>query len=649
MTSPANRTLASKHIKEWLWFSIIVAAIGLYWGYRLEESHQRLETRERERLTEQCKVVEMNLSRQFDAIDAALQSIVSNVPDWRKQKDGTHLATQHLTALNDAMPGVLTLMVFDADGIVRASDKQELVGMNFASREYFQSAKRDANPSKLYVNPPLTTKLGNFTMNLVRIVPDSKGAFDGMVLAALDAEEFKVLLKSVLYRPEVRAALIHGDGVPFLMAPGKKNIDGLNLVQPGGFFTRHIQSGNVISVQSGKVAADEEDRLIALQTIQPQLLKMDKPMVISLERPMSAIFFHWRKDVYVEAVLYVLLALTAAVTLAIQQRRRISDLRAEIRHEAQREADLQALRESEDRFRRMTRLSSDWYWEQDDQFRFVRLHGDVDPKTKAANDIHVGKTRWEMGALNLTQEDWDKHRQALLRHEEFHDLEMQRMDADGKIQWLSTSGMPVFDSQGVFQGYQGVGKNITASESVQDRIKRLAFYDGLTNLPNRRLLNDRLALAMATSRRTMRFGALLFVDLDDFKPINDQHGHEVGDQLLIEVANRLRVCVREIDTAARFGGDEFVVVVSDLDSGREESLTHALAVAEKIRVKVAEPFALRIERMGKKDSIMELRCSASIGLTLFGSEDSDADVIIKRADAAMYQAKATGRNAVEMQ
>jgi diguanylate cyclase (GGDEF)-like protein/PAS domain S-box-containing protein len=589
----------------------------------------------------------MNLTRQFSAVNAALGGIVKEVPGWRSQKDGAQLAAQHLKALNDAMPGVLTFLIFDADGTIRASDKQQLVGVNFSTRDYFQAVVKSPHPDRLYVWQPFTTKLGNFTMNLIRMIPDSKGAFDGMVVAGLDAEEFKVLLQSVVYRPDTRVALVHSDGVPFLMAPTSKHIGGLQLVEPGGLFTKHMQSGNPTSVLRGKVASDGEEKLVALKTISLVPLKADKSMVVAVDRPWDSIFSRWNKDVSQALALYVSLIIAAAVILTLRQRHRIRENRADLSREAERAGNVRALHESDQRFRRLTSLSSDWYWEQDENFRFVPLHGDIDPKTQAANEAHVGKTRWEMGALNLTEADWNKHRAMLANHQEIRDFVMQRHDPSGAIIWISTSGIPLFDADGTFRGYQGVAKDITASKLIEERIKHLAFYDGLTHLPNRRLLNDRLAVALATCKRNNLFGALLFIDLDDFKPINDRYGHETGDKLLMEVSNRLKSCVREIDTAARLGGDEFIVVVSDLDADVGAAKALALAIAEKIRSEFAQPYWIAGVRNSQSDGTVAIHCTASVGVTLLSPSDEDADELIKRADSAMYGSKDAGRNRVQ--
>jgi diguanylate cyclase (GGDEF)-like protein len=180
---------------------------------------------------------------------------------------------------------------------------------------------------------------------------------------------------------------------------------------------------------------------------------------------------------------------------------------------------------------------------------------------------------------------------------------------------------------------------------MEEQVRQLAFYDELTGLPNRRLLGDRLRQTMAASKRSGLYGALMFLDLDNFKSLNDAHGHGVGDLLLVEVARRLAACVREVDTVARFGGDEFVVLLGELDMNREESTEQALGVAEKIRVSLNAPYEFRVEKSGDR-SVVEHHCSASIGAVVFARDQASQDEILKWADAAMYQAKDVGRNMI---
>ncbi|WP_305074910.1 ABC transporter substrate-binding protein [Propionivibrio sp.] len=184
---------------------------------------------------------------------------------------------------------------------------------------------------------------------------------------------------------------------------------------------------------------------------------------------------------------------------------------------------------------------------------------------------------------------------------------------------------------------------------ADEKIRNLAYFDALTRLPNRRMLVDRLRQAMANSRRSGCYGALMFLDLDNFKPLNDAHGHYVGDLLLVQVAERITSCVRETDTVARFGGDEFVVMLGELDESHAASEIQARGVAEKIRCILSEPFTLRIKREGEPEKVVVHCCTASIGVVLFYNHEASMDDIIKWADEAMYQAKESGRNGIRLQ
>ena len=191
--------------------------------------------------------------------------------------------------------------------------------------------------------------------------------------------------------------------------------------------------------------------------------------------------------------------------------------------------------------------------------------------------------------------------------------------------------------------WNGVINDIEDRKILEEEVRQLAFHDPLTHLPNRRLLDDRIEVALAANTRSRRFGALMYLDLDNFKPLNDSHGHEAGDLLLIEVARRVMGCVRAMDTVARVGGDEFVVMTSELDGDLTHSTAQALSIAEKIRRAVAAPFILSVQGVrGESISIMH-HCSTSIGVVMFPEDDASGDDLLIRADRAMYQAKTEGR------
>lgn len=202
------------------------------------------------------------------------------------------------------------------------------------------------------------------------------------------------------------------------------------------------------------------------------------------------------------------------------------------------------------------------------------------------------------------------------------------------------------NAAGAVLGVFATARDITERKRMEDQVRQLAFYDTLTKLPNRRLLDDRMSQARAAGARTGRYSALMFLDLDNFKPLNDRHGHAIGDLLLIEAANRLTRCVREADTVARFGGDEFVVLLTGLSEVKADATEQARLVAEKIRVRLADTYLLGSHREKAPGTEIEHHCTASIGVVVFSHHDESQADVQKWADAAMYQAKAAGRNSI---
>jgi diguanylate cyclase (GGDEF)-like protein/PAS domain S-box-containing protein len=209
----------------------------------------------------------------------------------------------------------------------------------------------------------------------------------------------------------------------------------------------------------------------------------------------------------------------------------------------------------------------------------------------------------------------------------------RRKNGDIYPEWLTITA--VKDKDGDVRHYVGTFTDISLRKQAEEEIRQLALYDPLTRLPNRRLLADRLTLAFSNSMRSRNFGAVVFIDLDNFKNLNDTKGHEAGDQLLVEVSNRLLQSVRESDTVARVGGDEFVLILGELDPDARDAATMVEKVAEKTLAALRQPY-----RLGD----YEYHCSASMGITLFLDHEMSVDELFRRADTAMYRAKATGKD-----
>ena len=415
------------------------------------------------------------------------------------------------------------------------------------------------------------------------------------------------------------------------------------------------------------------------------------------------------------------------------------------------------LGESEARFRSLTEMSSDFYWESDTEHRVTRLHsgGTAGGVPVFRRSVQTGERRWEIPYLSPDAAGWQMHRAVLDAHQPFRNFELSRLGADGSERFISISGDPVFDAHGAFQGYRGVGTDITARKRAEqelrdslaklrlfadnvpvmtvlwddslrcrfankvftqfygvalddiigkhvrevlgqdafreieahlaqalqgqavtyqrltraannepryleiklvphlgdqgkvlgcfamttditehklteERIQRVAHHDDLTGLPNRVLFNDRLQQTLSLAKRDSRQFALLYLDLDRFKPVNDGMGHAAGDELLQGVAARLRNQVRESDTVARVGGDEFTVILPEI-AKREE----AAVVASKIIGALAQPF-----RLGPQGQSIEI--GISIGIAVYPGDGRDADALVTAADGAMYVAKQAG-------
>ncbi|HEY5899965.1 MAG TPA: diguanylate cyclase [Burkholderiales bacterium] len=290
------------------------------------------------------------------------------------------------------------------------------------------------------------------------------------------------------------------------------------------------------------------------------------------------------------------------------------------------------LRESEARFRSLTQLSSDFFWESDASHRLSSIvHGPGYGAVPVGYGV-LGKTPWEIPSASPDEAGWKVHKGMIDNRLPFRDFEIARPLPEGGTRHFAVSGEPRHDADGAFLGYRGVGRDISEIAAARERIASLAYSDPLTGLANRVSLAPALDQAIERSRRHGWKIAGVFVDLDGFKQINDRHGHAAGDAFLVEVAQRLRRSVRASDQVARLGGDEFFVVLEEVQD---------LEAVERVVGKLID--ALRRPYPGIGDT--QRRISATLGVSVFPDDAPDATTLMEHADEAMYTAKQAGKNA----
>jgi len=341
----------------WLGLGIGLIVLAGTIGLNLYLEHGNRAMREKDRLSSQVRVIARNIESHLASANRALEGIRDDLPNL-KGVSGFQGEMRYLKALTNATPSIRYIGVMDAEGVLLASNLSHLVGGNFSHRDYFQTVKQHPDAETLYVSPPFKTMTGFYVINVTRMIPGPHGEFAGIVTATLNPEYFTTLLASVLYAPDMWDGISHGDGLLFLMVPERKGLPGMNLAQPGSFFTRHRDSGQAITVLSGTVYATREERMMAQHTVHPAALKMDKPLVVAVSRDLGVVFQPWRREALIQAGLFGLIAVASILGLyAYQRRQRIFDRRAA-------EAAT-ALRQNAERLQLATEASGVGVWDYD--------------------------------------------------------------------------------------------------------------------------------------------------------------------------------------------------------------------------------------------------------------------------------------------
>ncbi len=465
--------------RQWLLAVGTLALLGMAIAYELSLDRRKTESLEYDRLLVQARVIDENLSHQLIATHTTLQRILDDLPYWRADGSYKPVANLMLSTIEGAMPEIRTLVIIDAKGIVRASNRRELIGRDLSEREYVQTVRRHHDPATLYLSPPYTTVLNAFAMNLSRMIPGRKGEFSGILVATLDPDYFKTLLASVQYAPDMWVAIAHGDGIQFQMIPDRPGQSGKNLAQPGSFFTRHRESGRTESIMTGTVYATGEDRVMAIRTIQPPDAHIDKPLVVAVGRDIRAVFAEWRMNAILYSVVFMVIVVVTVLSLRLYQ---ISVRRAD---EKTRESE-QALQRSEARYRLLAENTTDVVWQFDlrtNRYTYMspsvyQLRG-YTPEEVMAQQMEAHFTpeslKQVQGWIKQAVQEFASGRTAL--KQELREVEQSRKD--GTTVWTEVSTTYILDADNKPVGVVGISRDITerrkAAEELREREEKYKF------------------------------------------------------------------------------------------------------------------------------------------------------------------------------
>ncbi|MBS1138774.1 MAG: sensory box protein [Proteobacteria bacterium] len=736
--------------RPWLTIFFTLVGLGGLLGYQLYDDYSDISSQEQQRLVSLASAFNANMGEQLRASSAMLGVLTHTAPTLLSEPEGVARLNTRMSLLSESVTGIRTIILVNANGIVVSSNRSELVGLGFSGSERYTTISEGPDPAKLYISAPFTTPLGAYTISLGRAIVNTQGEFDGYLLAILAPDYFGVLMKSLLYAPDMRLSVTHGDGKVIYSTQSTPDIRGLDLSSnPQSLFNHHKASGGPASFVIDRIASTNDLRYVAFHSVWPASIVADKELVVAVSRDASAVLGPWKTSAINTAGLYLGIVLTVCLGYLAYSRRHAAYQRLVLQEEeTNKQAD--AIARSERFIRTITdampglvayfdrslrccfanQAYLDWYQmtseamsgitllellgeslfaknkpyidgvlagesqqferfltkrdgsvghvlanyipdfdESGDVIGFNLLVTDIKALRMAEADLKVAETVFENTADGIMVADengvilsvndafteitgYPAHEAVgqtprLLRSNhhapEFHAAVWQQITEQGEWKgeiWNRRKNGEIFPMRQTIRRvaekgsglrrYISVFHDITDVWRKNERTQHLAFHDALTDLPNRTLLLERLERQIVMSERQPRCLAVLFLDLDGFKRVNDTLGHAIGDELLKAVANKLQGLVRQTDTVARLGGDEFVVL---LDSPQNQEEVEN--IADRIIASINEPVEL---------SGAVAKVGTSIGIAMYPEHGRSSSDLLKNADDAMYRAKHEGKN-----
>ncbi len=533
------------------------------------------------------------------------------------------------------LPQVDVVTIIAANGdIINFTHAYPAPTINVANRDYFKAYLENPNLG-VFISEAVRNKFNHkWTFYLSRRLNDAHGNFKGLVIVGLSVDAFTDFYSRVANNvgAETTMSLYRNDLTLLARTPRADNMIGE--VNKRGFVYQAYQAMKAQGKHDSVVFSDQEmflinapvNCLIALRTTE------NYPLLVSLTIPEDVVLASWRH--------YAMLIIAVAITSALLLLLGIVILTRNLKQREQIEQNLRKSVEARKQMEQQQRIAAIAF-ESQDAMLVTDQNGLILRVNKSFKQI-TGYTSEEVIGKNPRMLVSDR------QNETFYAAMWESISntgaCKGEVWYQRKNGeiYPVYlninavkDEDGRVSNYVGSFADITLRKSAEEEIRTLAFYDHLTGLPNRRLLQDRLKHALASSVRSGKTGALLFLDLDNFKALNDTLGHDFGDMLLQQVAQRLTACLREGDTIARLGGDEFVVILEGINEQTIEAAEYTETVGEKIIAALNVAYQLGSHAQ---------HSTPSIGATLFTGHQQSIDSLLKQADIAMYQAKKAGRN-----
>ena len=613
--------------------AIGVGALAALWilAYLIWVDYQQAMHSAQIRSRDYAAILETRLDATLRRADADLRLLAGSIPvaALHKQAVGRYADTLN-TELDAHMvdfPELAGLRIFDSAGDqLYSSGRAHTLISNVVDRDYFIRLRDHPGEELVFSSVNISRTTVRPTLVAAKGLRDVEGVFRGIVIASVELEYFQKLFKSLDVGPNGVVSIYRVDDftrvVRWPVGDGKLNTP-LPLDNPS---RAALAMGQRTATQEYTSAADGVVRVYSLHALHGY------PFYVTTGIARQDALADWRaRSLEVGLAGVLTIGLLAGMLFRLW------------RVQQEQTRSLLAQAESEERLRALFERATDG-------IVIVSEHGKLLSVNEAFARMH-GYTSSELVSMDLQDLDTPESLEGLplrlrrILDGELLNFEVQHYHRDGRVIALEvSSSMIVSQGERLIQAFH---RDITQRKVTEELVRQMAYYDPLTKLANRVLLRDRLIQSMRVGKRSGGYGALMFLDLDNFKPLNDHHGHSVGDLLLVEAAKRITNCVRQIDTVARFGGDEFVVLLDYLPTHLAQARHQAELVAEKIRTVLAEPFVLQLGGAASEPAQeVAHQCSVSVGVVLFlGSTYSEED-ILEWADAAMYQAKKSGRNAV---